>query len=287
MSSATQIHEIETLTEQFINRFAIKSHHDLKRMSEFKSLPEDIRGKLYDKVRYKTNKVKLKLITSDESDFPEKRKSLLQNKENYPTIILLIFIFLFLASEAIKFYDQFCILPLFKYLIPISIEFAIILLSLKNSKISKFLTVSLIIFNIAAFTFKTIQNDQNLKNEKIILNTKRELLKNEIDKLQNETLRTNKEHDELLNNYNSLVSRGFFKVAEHSYSSRILKNEEYKNVIQQKITENNSEYLKVSVSGSGSHNLLAIETVFMIFLKVILQITFVYLLLDLKEKTNA
>lgn len=88
MSSATQIHEIETLTEQFINRFEIKSHHDLKRMNEFKSLPEDIRGKLYDKVRYKTNKVKLKLITSDESDFPEKRKSLLQNKR---TIQLLFF----------------------------------------------------------------------------------------------------------------------------------------------------------------------------------------------------
>jgi len=287
MSSATQIHEIETLTEQFINRFEIKSHHDLKRMGEFKSLPEEIRGKLYDKVRYKTNKGKLKLITSDESVFPEKRKSRLKNKENYPTITLLTFIFLFLASEAIKFYDQFSILPFFKYLIPISIEFAIILLSLKNSKISKLLTVSLIIFNIAAFTFKTIQSDQNLKSDKIILNTKREFLKNELDKLQNETLRTNKEHDELLNNYNSLVNRGFFKVAEQSYSVRILKNEEYKKTIQQKITENNSEYLKVSGSGSGSHNLLATETVFMIFLKVILQITFVYLLLDLKEKTNA
>lgn len=119
------------------------------------------------------------------------------------------------------------------------------------------------------------------------MNTKREFLKNELDKLQSETLRTNKEHDELLNNYNSLVSKGFFKVAEQSYSSRILKNEEYKKTIQQKINENNSEYLKVNVSGSGSHNLLATETVFMIFLKVILQITFVYLLLDLKEKTNA
>lgn len=178
-------------------------------------------------------------------------------------------------------------MPFFKYLIPICIEFAIILLSLKNSKISKFLTASLILFNIAAFTFKTIQNDQNLKNERIILNTKRELLKNEMDKLQNETLRTNQEHDELLNYYNSLVNRGFFKVAEQSYSARILKNEEYKRTIQQKINENNSEYLKVSGSGSGSHNFLATETVFMIFLKVILQITFVYLLLDLKERTNA
>jgi len=67
------------------------------------------------------------------------------------------------------------------------------------------------------------------------LNTKRELLKNEIEKLQNEALRTNREHDELLNNYNSLVSRGFFKVAEQSYSARILRNEEYKKLFSKRL----------------------------------------------------
>lgn len=285
MTSATQIHEIETLTDQFINRLDIKSHHDLKRIGEFKSLPSDVRGKLYDKVRYKTNKDKLKLINSQEIDSNENIKSPLWNKRNSLTIILLFFIFSFLTTEAFKFYEQFNITPLFKFLTPVSIELSILLLSLKNSKTSKYLMISLVLFNMVAITYKTIDTDENLKNAKSSQLEARERLKLEITKLERDINRLNTEHENLLMNYNELISKGFFKIAENSYSLKINKNEENKKLAEIKINKLNSEYSNSSIV-SKRHNFLAFETISMITLKIILQLIFIYLLFDLKNSNK-
>jgi hypothetical protein len=170
MKGIKEFCDINQLAEQFILQFGVESHKDLKRVGKFQSLEDEaLKRKIYDRTRYKLQKETLKLvpdiltIETKAERVQAKHLRLLDKRIKVLKIVLLMFIFAFLATESFKFYEQFEVLPIFKYSIPVMIEVSIFLLSLKNSLISRILLVGLVTFNIATFSYKTIESDKNLR----------------------------------------------------------------------------------------------------------------------------
>lgn len=284
--------EINLSIEDFINEYNISTHKDLKKIGEFKSLPIPEKKQLYEKVRYITKKSQLKIVEPindiGEPEIKGPTNNSIKGNEflklkNILTVLLLILIFSFLASESIKFYENFNVFWPFKFLIPICIECSIILLSLKNSKTSKALMISLVLFNIFSFSIKTIQADQKLNDIKISnLNTINQI-KHENIKIEEQIKLINSEKGDYLKNYNGLIENKYFKLAENNFSLKLKDLERQRIILQNKFESNNQAIIKLNSSAAiRPINNLGYDTIAMVFLKIIMQLTLVYLLLDLK-----
>lgn len=290
MSSLNSTQELEFLADRLISNFGIKTHKDLKNLLEFKSLPEDSQRKLYDRVRYKTQKGNLKLVTSTftiETDrkIAKTKNSKLDIKKqikNLPTVLLLALIFCFLTSESFKFYDQFEILPFFQHTIPIIIEFSVLLLSFKKSKLAMIMLSGLIVFNTATFTYKTIECDKNIKREREEKLNRVNFLKEQRHYLEIQDHKISSELLLLKNQYNDLIAKNFFKMANGTYFENIKSEEGKHQLIQDKLEKIKLELLNSGVISKGN-SLLSTDTIFMIILKCILQAVFVFLIFDLKK----
>lgn len=291
MNAISEIHNINHLTEQFILRFGIESHRDLKRLGEYQSLEdENLKRKIYDRTRYKFQKEGIKLVTDIspiEARFERvqtKQLKLQDKRIRTLKLCLLGFIFAFLATESFKFYEQFEVLTIFKYTIPAMIEISIFLLSLKNGIVSKILLTGLVIFNTATFTYKTIETDKNLKQAQVNAISKTIFLNEQKSKIEMQIKAEESDLKSTKDKFEDLVSKNYFKAANTTYSASInSKTENLKN-LRERSVKNDMEILKAGESRSGQ-SLIGIDTVFMISLKVILQMIFLFLVLDLKKST--
>jgi hypothetical protein len=293
MSSANMSRELDILAEKYITDFGLRTHKELKRIGEFKDLPENSQRKLYDKVRYKTQKGNLKLVS--ENFILESRKTLVENNKpretlkgqikKIPTALLLAFIFCFLASESLKFYDQFEILPIFKYSIPLVIEFSVLLLSLKKSKLASFLLAGLIVFNTATFIYKTIECDKNTRREREVRKERVIFFKEQKGNIEKQIQEASKNLSSLRKQHEDLVAKNYFKLANSTFQESIKANENQFQYLQAKLEKANFEILN-GVDVRESNSFLSVETFFMIALKCILQAIFIFLIFDLKKQSK-
>lgn len=289
MKALNQIQSIDQIAEQLILQFGIESHKDLKKIGEFQLLEDEtLKRKIYDRARYKFQKESIGLvpditpIEARSERIKSKQSKLLDKRLKVLKMFLLVFIFTFLATESFKFYEQFEVLPFFKYSIPAIIEISIFILSLKDGAISKALLIGLVVFNTATFTYKTIESDKNLKQFHINAVSKTKFLNEEKVKVETQIKAEEEELVLIKGKFEGLVSKNYFKVANATYSDLIhTKTDDLKKLRAQSI-EKGLEILKIG-EVRPNENYIGIDTIFMISLKVILQMIFLFLILDLKK----
>jgi hypothetical protein len=289
MKAINEFSDINQLAEQFILQFGIESHKDLKRVGEFQSLEDEaLKRKIYDRTRYKLQKETLKLvpdiltIETKAERVQAKHLRLLDKRIKILKLALLAFIFAFLATESFKFYDQFEVLPIFKYSIPAMIEISIFLLSLKNSAISKILLTGLVVFNIATFSYKTIESDKSLKLGQSSAASKTRFLDREMAKIELQIKTEEIDLKAIKASFEGLISKKYFKAANATYSASIAEKTEDLKKLREQSMKIGAEILKIGEVRSGE-NFISMDTLFMISLKIILQMIFLFLILDLKK----
>lgn len=289
MKAKHEFCDINQLAEQFILQFGVESHKDLKRVGEFQSLEdESLKRKIYDRTRYKLQKETLKLapeiltIETRSEKVQSRHLKLLDKRIRILKLFLLAFIFTFLATESFKFYEQFEVLPIFKYSIPLIIELSIFLLNLKNSVTAKVLLIGLVVFNAGTFTYKTIENDKNLKHIQMSAVSKKKFIEKEIFKIESQIKVDEFDLKLMKGKFEELVSKNYFKAANATYGTLIAVKTKDLNYLRDQSGKTRLELLKTGeINPRG--NSVSIDTIFMIALKVILQIVFLYLIIDLKN----
>lgn len=300
-------YDIDLMTQEFIDQFKISGHKDLKRVEEFKAIEDKaLKRKIYDRTRYK-----LRLVSNEqlqpESDLPlfeyihelERKKAkekqeedlkskdtILTNPLNFLKIFILGFIFVFLASESIKFYEQFEIHPFFKYSLPIVIESSILVLSLKKKLLPWLLVIFLIGFNISASIFRSIDQDKNKQAFLSNQNLKSKLFNEEKKKLEIQIKDLGQELKILEAEHSKMIGGHFFKIAKENLEPKMESKNLYLKTLREKEFNINQDILNLGEikKASVSFSNLSLNTILIIVFKFCLQIVFIFFVFDLKKE---
>lgn len=133
------------------------------------------------------------------------------------------------------------------------------------------------VFNTATFSYKTIESDKNIRQEKISAIQKNKYFNEEKVKIENQIKDEEIDLKLMKSKFNELISKNYFKAANATYGTTIeSKSIDLKN-LRDLSTKSGLEILKIGEVKS-SENFIGIDTIFMIVLKVILQMIFLFLI---------
>ena len=290
---------INLLADQFISSNGVRDHKDLKGIKAYQELKDEIlKGQIYNRARYLASKAGAtpEYVPEKQDILPDNKPPTSNLKETTTKVsigtdhimirlrlILLASIFIFLTSESVKFYEQFDVLPFYKYFIPVMIEASILLLSLKKTMATRILLVILVIFNSVTFAYKSIDTDRNLKQSRKNAELKNTFMKLEKDKIDQRITLLEKEIKDASGKFDELVSKKYFTRSEVIYGPIIAsKNEELK-----KLRTQSTSIGLDNIRSSGERikqGAISIDTMSMVAIKLLFQVIFLVILFEFREK---